>query len=95
MSVESQRLKIFILDAGLADQKRIEEAEQEAARSGKNLRDVLVDKKIVPEAEIIKLEAYILGIPFIDLEKVKVSPEVLQIIPEPIARKNNIVAYKQ
>lgn len=95
MSIESQRLKTFILDAGLADQKQIEEAEQEAARSGKNLRDVLVDKKIVSEAEIIKLEAYILGIPFIDLEKVKVSPEVLQIIPEPIARKNNIVSYKQ
>lgn len=95
MAIESQRLKTFILDAGLADQKQIDEAEQEAERSGKNLLDVLVAQKIVSEAEMIKLEAYILGIPFINLEEVKVSPEVLQIIPEPIARKNNIVAFKQ
>ena len=41
------------------------------------------------------MEAYILGIPFVNLEKEKITPEVLKIIPEPIARSHNIVAFRK
>jgi len=44
---------------------------------------------------LIKMEAYILGIPFVSLEKEKVEDDVLKIIPEPIARSNNIVAFRK
>jgi len=36
-----------------------------------------------------------LGIPFVNLEKEKVSLETLRIIPEPIARSHNIVAFRK
>ena len=41
------------------------------------------------------LEAYILGIPFVELEKEKIDFAVLSLIPEPIARNHNIVAYRK
>jgi hypothetical protein len=36
-----------------------------------------------------------LGIPFVNLENQYVPKEILNIIPEPIARKHKIVAFEQ
>jgi len=55
----------------------------------------LVSDGLITQPELIKLEAYILGIPFINLEKEIVPSEVLKIIPEPIAKKHNTVALKK
>jgi len=55
----------------------------------------LVAEGLIAQPDLIKLEAYILGIPFINLEKEVIAPEILKIIPEPIARKNNIIAFKK
>jgi len=59
------------------------------------LTDVLVKEKLLTKEQIIKLEAYILGIPFVSLEKETISKEILQIIPEPIARRHNIIAFRK
>ncbi|HAE36975.1 TPA: hypothetical protein DCX66_01420 [Candidatus Nomurabacteria bacterium] len=41
------------------------------------------------------MQAVSLGIPFVSLKGEHISPEVLNLIPEPIARNNNIIAYKK
>lgn len=95
MRVEEQQLKAFLLDTNLVSKKQLEEAEKTAQKTNKKLEDVLLSENLVKEEELIKLKAYILGIPFVNLEKETVSPEILKIIPEPIARKNNIIAFKK
>jgi len=93
--VEPQQLMAFLLDAGLAKKKELDEAWAQAQKTGAKLETVLVAQKMVSEEELIKLKAYILGIPFVNLEKDVIPPEVLTIIPEPIARKSNIVAFRK
>src|SRR3989344_4971255 len=39
------------------------------------------------------MEAFVLGIPFVSLADKKIDFSVLSLIPEPIARNYNIVAY--
>ncbi|MFH1423367.1 MAG: ATPase, T2SS/T4P/T4SS family [Candidatus Nealsonbacteria bacterium] len=95
MRVEPQQLKAFLLDAGLVSEEKFGQALKKAAKSQKKLEDVLISDGLIDQSQLIKLEAYILGIPFVSLEKETVDPEVLKIIPEPIARKNNIVAFKK
>lgn len=95
LKVEDQQLKAFLLDAGLVKKKQLKEAEIIASKLGKKLSDVLLTQKIVGEEELIKLKAYILGIPFVNLTKEVVSQDILKIIPEPIARKHNIVAFRK
>jgi len=95
LKVEDQQLKAFLLDAGLVKKKQLQEAEIVASKLGKRLSDVLLNQKIVGEEELIKLKAYILGIPFVNLTKEAVPQEILKIIPEPIARKHNIVAFRK
>ena len=95
MRVEPQQLKAFLLDAGLLTQIQFDEAKKKAEKTKQKVGDVLVSEGLISQEELIKLEAYILGIPFVNLEKEIVSPEVLKIIPEPIARSHNIVAFRK
>ena len=95
MRVEESQLKAFLLDSGLVSTEKLKMAEGEAEKSEKSLRAVLLNGGYLKEEELNRLQAYILGIPFVDLSKTNIDPEALHIIPEPIARKNNIVAFKK
>ncbi|MCD6178046.1 Flp pilus assembly complex ATPase component TadA [bacterium] len=95
MQVEPKRLKAFLLDAGLVEEKQFDKALKKAQKTGKRVEDVLISEGLVSQEELIRLKAYILGIPFVNLEKEKIPPEVLKIIPEPIARSHNIIAFRK
>jgi len=95
MQVEPKRLKAFLLDAGLVEEKQFDKALKKAQKTGKRVEDVLISEGLVSHEELIRLKAYILGIPFVNLEKEKIPPEVLKIIPEPIARSHNIIAFRK
>ncbi len=95
MKVEENQLKAFLIDAGLITGKKFDEILEKTKRLGKRVEDVLISEGIVGKEQLMKLEAYILGIPFTNLEKEKIDPEVLRIIPEPIARAHNIIAYRK
>ncbi|MEK7488116.1 MAG: ATPase, T2SS/T4P/T4SS family [Patescibacteria group bacterium] len=95
MRVEQEQLIAFLLDGGLAKKEQLDAAQKEAASAGKKIDEVLIEQKIVTEEELIKLKAYILGIPFVNLEKEVIPLEVLSIVPEPIARKYSVVAFRK
>ena len=95
MRIEESQLKAFLLDSGLVKLDLLSRAEEEAATSHKTLREILLNRDYIKIDDLKRLEAYILGIPFVDLTREIIDPQVLQIIPEPIARKHNIVAFKK
>ena len=95
MRVDNERLKSFILDAGFLNEEIIDQAIAQSLKTGKRLGDVLVEKKLLDYNQIRQLYSYILGIPFVNLEKEIIPREILQIIPEPIAKKYQIVAFKK
>ncbi|MBD3208725.1 MAG: hypothetical protein GF370_04720 [Candidatus Nealsonbacteria bacterium] len=95
MRIEPQQLRAFLLDANLVTKEDFDKASEKAASTNQKVGDVLVAEGLLTEEELIKLKAYILGIPFVNLEKENIPPEVLKIIPEPIARSHNIVAFRK
>ena len=95
MRIDDSQLKAFLLDGELISKKDFERAVSEAQSRKKSLHEAILNLKLIPEGELIKLEAYILGIPYIDLTKEVIDPLVLRLIPEPLARKNNIIAFKK
>lgn len=95
MTVNNQQLKDFIIDAGLVPRAELEAAEKKAAEKKQYLGDILVSEGKLTEDDLRRTEAYILGIPFVNLKGQKIDFEVLSLIPEPIARKHNIVAFKK
>jgi len=95
MRVEPQQLEAFLLDAALVTRAQFETAQKKAEKTKQKVGDVLISEGLIAQEELIKLEAYILGIPFVNLEKEIISPEILKIIPEPIAKSHNIVAFRR
>lgn len=95
MRIENKQLRDFLADSNMLEPAVIEEAFNEALTQKKQLGDLLLEKKLINETELRKLYAYILGIPFVNLEKEAITPDILQIIPEPIAKKYSIVAFEK
>ena len=95
MYISDTHLKSFLADAGLVSGKDFDAAEKEAKEGGKQIGDVLVAKSVIGEDELRRTYAYILGIPFVSLVGINIKFETLQQIPEPVARRNNIIAFSQ
>jgi len=95
MKVYPEQLKAFLLDAGLIKEAQFDVAQKKAEGTHQKVGDVLVSEGLISGGELIKLESYILGVPFVNLEKEIIAPEVLKIVPEPIARSHNIIAFRK
>ncbi len=96
MRIELNQLKTFLLDSNLLPKEQIEEAAKEAAQTEKkDLGALLLEKGLLKEAELQKVYAYVLGIPFVDLSKETIALDILQIVPELIAKKYNIVSFER
>jgi type IV pilus assembly protein PilB len=95
MHVSEADLKAFIIDSGLVPKKEVEAAAEASKENGQSLGDTLVSRGSMTEDALRRIQAYTLGIPFVNLKEHKIPLEVLALIPEPIARTHSIVAYKK
>lgn len=95
MIVEEAKLRNLVLDANIATVSDLEQFDKVRAEKEQSLSDYLLSNGKVKESEVKRLEAYVLGIPFIGLTKEKIAPEVLSLIPEAIAKKYNVIAYRK
>jgi type IV pilus assembly protein PilB len=95
MLIEDTQLYKFILDSGLVTREDLEVAKKEADESNKRLGDILVSAGKMTPDNLRRMQAYVIGIPFVDLKGKKIPADTLSLIPEPIARRHNIVAFKR
>lgn len=95
MHIDETKLESFMLDSGLVSKKEADLAKSDAKKRGTSIGEVLVTKGVLSEDDLRRMQAYILGIPFVDLKNQKLDFAVLSLIPEPIARNHNIIAFKK
>jgi len=95
MHVSEGELKEFIIDSGLIAKKDIETAAEEAKSRKQSLGDILVSRGFLTEDGLRRIHAYVLGIPYVNLKNHRIPADVLALIPEPIARTHNIIAFKR
>jgi len=89
------RLEKFLIDSGLVPEADILAAKTSIKKTNVPLGRALVEREKLTEDQLSRVYAHIQGIPFVNLAPQKIDFEVLSLIPEPIARSNNIVAYKK
>ncbi len=95
MQINEERLREFIYDSGLVSKSDLTEAQREADDTTRSIGEVLVEKGILSEDDMRRSQAYVLGIPFVDLKNEQLDFDVLSLIPEPIARNHNIIAFRK
>ena len=66
----------------------------ESVNSGKPVEQVIKDRGFASGQDIIKARSALLGIPFVDLSAKAILPDVLQLVPEPVARRYNVVPFE-
>ena len=95
MQIAEEQFKKFAVDAGLITEEQFKETEEKSKNLKKSVEEILLNEDLISFDELTKIKAYILGIPFVNLEKEVIKPEILHIIPEPIARHHNIIAFRE
>lgn len=95
MHLDEQKLEDFLLDSGIVEPDELDEAKEAAEEKSTDIAEMLLNRGIVQEDEMRRVKAHVLGIPFVDLKDKQIDIDTLSLIPEPIARNHNIIAYKQ
>ncbi|MEK7463785.1 MAG: GspE/PulE family protein [Patescibacteria group bacterium] len=95
MFIEDSQLNKFIIDSNLVSKADLEIAQKEADKKGVRIGEILVSTGKITEDNLRRMQAYVLGIPFVDLKTKKIPFETLSLIPEPVARTHNVVAFQK
>jgi type IV pilus assembly protein PilB len=93
--IQDAQLKRFVLDSGLVSRKDIDAAEKVSGEENRTLAEALISNGAMTEDDLRRVESYVLGVPFLSLKNVKIPFDILTLIPEPVARTHNIIAYKK
>lgn len=95
MNGSDAQLEKFLRESGLVPVEKLDAAIAAATTAGIPLETELRNSQLLTEDQLSRINAHIQGVPFVSLAQQKVPFEVLTLIPEPIARSHNIVAYKK
>jgi len=95
MRIQDEQLKRFVIDSGLVPKADLSSAEKIAKEEKRTLAEALIAGGHMTEDDMRKVESYVLGIPFVSLKGTKIDFDILSMIPEPVARNHNIIAYKK
>lgn len=95
MRIQDSQLKRFVADAGLVSKTDLANAERLVKQENRSLSDALLSGGYLKEDDLRRIESYVLGIPFVSLKGQKINFEILSVIPEPVARNHNVVAYNR
>lgn len=89
---EKKRFGDILVDGGLINNNQLQKALSVAKEEGIKLGNALQQLGLVDEVAVARTLAKQLKIPFVDLEKIVIDPEVAAVIPEILARKYKVLA---
>lgn len=94
LSAEVEKnIEKMIVEGGLIPTDKLDAAKIDAAKNGKTLIETLIEKKFITDDDAAKLIAISSHIPFVDLSKITIPDETLQLISKEDASANMAVAF--
>lgn len=84
----------ILLENGYITKQHLEDALVKQKETGKKLGDMLLELGYVSETQLAQALSQRLKVPFIDLTTTKIEGEAVKKIPEAVAKKNTVIAFK-
>lgn len=81
----------LLIEAGHITEKELNIGLAEQKKRGKRIGQVLIELGYLTEDKLLPILGKQLKVPFVDLSKVEIKPEVLKMVPEKICRKHILV----
>ncbi len=92
LSVESQsRVEDWLVEKKAVTKAQLEQLKVEAAKSDKSLLTLVTEKKLIDPEELTKLIARATNVPYVNLQKASVKPEILKSLPIDLAQQYKAV----
>ena len=82
-----------LLELGVIDKDKLIAASEQARKDHKPLEDVLLDTDLLSDENLAQTISDLIKIPFIRLREVAIAPDVLKIIPQVVAKKQQIITF--
>lgn len=81
----------LLIEAGHIGEKELNIGLAEQKKRGKRIGQVLIELGYLSEDKLLPILGKQLKVPFVDLSKVEIKPDVLKMVPEKICRKHILV----
>lgn len=94
ISQTRKRIGDVLIDANVITQEQLMTALEEQRKTGKRLGEVLVELKYTDETEIAEAMSHQMKIPLARIREAKLAPEIIELLPENIVRKNNVIPFE-
>ncbi len=91
MAKQKKPLGESLVEEGIITPEQLAQAESEEKKSGQTLRKVLVRMGLIAEEDLVSFLSKILEIPRIELNNYLIDPKVVDLVPEQLARKHELV----
>ena len=88
-----QKIIASLVATGKITAEIAEEVRLTAINSGSKPTDILLSKHLISEDDILAAKAQSMNMSFVTLEGRGISPEILNYIPEPVARKYKLMPF--
>lgn len=91
----SKRLGEMLVLNSFITREQLNEALEEQKKSGLKLGQILIEKGFITEKQLLEFLSKQFSIKFIELSNLDLSPDIVSLIPESIARRYNLIAIKK
>jgi len=93
MIINEKFLKSILADTEVVSQRDFNLAKKEAEEKKEPLEEVIIDKGLVTDEQLGQLISDKTGFPFANLRRIKIKKEILEIVPEIVAKKQEIIVF--
>lgn len=94
MRISDTILETLLGRASLATPEQVTALKQEAARLKRPLQDLVLEQKVTDEKTLVQAFADYAEVPYVELDPATIPSDVLNLIPERVARQYNAVLFK-
>jgi len=78
---------------GVLTAENVQSLKLEHVNTGKAFKELILERNFAPEEQIIRAEAQLYNIPFVDLGEKAVSPESLSLLPRSVAERYVLIPF--
>ncbi len=79
----------------IIEASQLEKIVEESKKTNVSLEDLLISRDLISSENLGKIKADILNLPYFSSKNISIDQETLEIIPEIVAKKQRIIAFKQ
>jgi type IV pilus assembly protein PilB len=84
----------LLLRQGVVSLDQLSEAEKLASERGIQVGDALIDLEYATPEEVAEAMAKFHRIPYVDLRSVQIPEDVIELVPESVARENTVIPFE-